>query len=90
MTFPYIWIQPYPVPNWGYTLFDLSITVTDKKHPDVNKLEDKVKKYNVSKYFENKTEKLNPVSVTKNDFSAKDEEQFNNILSSAEKNSKID
>jgi len=65
-----------------------SITVTDKKHPDVNKLEDKVKKYNVSKYFENKTEKLNPVSVTKNDFSAKDEEQFNNILSSAEKNSK--
>jgi ABC-type multidrug transport system ATPase subunit len=65
-----------------------SITVTDKKHPDVNKLEDKVKKHNVSKYFEKKTEKINPASVTKKDFSAKDEEQFNNILSSAEKNSK--
>jgi hypothetical protein len=59
-----------------------SITVADKKHPDVNKLEDKVKKYNVSKYFEKESQTINPKSKSK------DEEQFNNILSSAEKNSK--
>ena len=58
-----------------------------KKQPD-NKLEHEVKKHNVSKYFEKKTEKINPASVTKKDFSAKDEEQFNNILSSTEKNNK--
>ena len=65
-----------------------SITVADKKHPDVNKLEDKVKKYNVSKYFEKESQTINPKSKSKKDFSSKDEEQFNNILSSAEKNSK--
>ena len=65
-----------------------SITDADKKHPDVNKLEDKVKKYNVSKYFEKESQTINPKSKSKKDFSAKDEEQFNNILSSAEKNSK--
>jgi len=58
-----------------------------KNQPD-NKLEHEVKKYNVSKYFEKKTEKINPASVTKKDFSAKDEEQFNNILSSTKKNNK--
>ena len=58
-----------------------------KNQPD-NKLEHEVKKYNVSKYFEKKTEKINPASVTKKDFSATDEEQFNNILSSTKKNNK--
>jgi len=58
-----------------------------KNQPD-NKLEHEVKKYNVSKYFEKKTDKINPASVTKKDFSAKDEEQFNNILSSTKKNNK--
>ena len=59
-----------------------------KKNQLDNKLEHEVKKHNVSKYFEKKTEKINPASVTKKDFSAKDEEQFNNILSSTEKNNK--
>ena len=47
-----------------------------------------MKKYNVSKYFEKESQTINPKSKSKKDFSAKDEEQFNNILSSAEKNSK--
>ena len=60
--------------------------LTNKKQSD-NKLETEVKKHNISNYFNKKTEKINPVIATKTDFSAKDEEQFNNILNSTKKNS---
>ena len=60
--------------------------LTNKKQPD-NKLETEVKKHNISNYFNKKTEKINPVIATKTDFSAKDEEQFNNILNSTKKKS---
>ena len=60
--------------------------LTNKKQPD-NKLETEVKKHNISNYFNKKTEKISPVIATKTGFSAKDEEQFNNILNSTKKNS---
>ena len=60
--------------------------LTNKKQSD-NKLETEVKKHNISNYFNNKTEKISPVIATKTGFSAKDEEQFNNILNSTKKNS---
>ena len=44
-------------------------------------------KPNISKYFNKKTEKISYASSSKKNFSAKDEEQFNNILTSTEKNS---
>ena len=56
---------------------------TLKKQSD-NKVETKVTKPNISKYFNKKTEKT---SSAKKNFSDKDEEQFNNILTSTEKNS---
>ena len=59
---------------------------TLKKQSD-NKVETKVTKPNISKYFNKKTEKISSASSTKKNFSAKDEEQFNNILTSTEKNS---
>jgi len=60
--------------------------LTNKKQSD-NKLETEVKKHNISNYFNKKTEKISPVIATKTGFSAKDEEQFNNILNSTKKNS---
>ena len=59
---------------------------TKKNQPD-NKLETEVKKNTISKYFNNQTEKINPIKVSKKDFSSQDEDQFNKILSSTEKNS---
>ena len=59
---------------------------TKKYQPD-NKLETEVKKNTISKYFNNQTEKINPIKVSKKDFSSQDEDQFNKILSSTEKNS---
>ena len=60
--------------------------LTNKKQSD-NKLETEVKKHNIINYFNKKTEKISPVIATKTGFSAKDEEQFNNILNSTKKNS---
>ena len=59
---------------------------TKKNQPD-NKLETEVKKNTISEYFNNQTEKINPIKVSKKDFSSQDEDQFNKILSSTEKNS---
>ena len=58
-----------------------------KKNQPGNKLETEVKKNTISKYFDNQTEKINPIKVSKKDFSSQDEDQFNKILSSTEKNS---
>ena len=82
--------SPEKVPNNQHTgkkndLAELNNQTKKKQHD--NKLETEVKKHNISKYFNQKTEKINPASVAKKDFSVKDEEQFNNILSSTEKNS---